>query len=130
MAGPGLTVPRGAEPDKPRGILPERGVVQGIGPATSAPAACDDQVIERQGRGAAISMLPNPFELNRILMLGYTICTDSSVNSWSKTNRSGWRGACCFLAGLHPAQNNCDDSFTLCLSVQGFEIPSQKETCI
>lgn len=101
----GVTVLQGTEPDKPRGILP---VVRGIGPATSTPAACDGRGVKRQGRDAegrdaegrdaAISMLPNPFELNRILMLSYTICADSSVNSWSKANRSGWRGACCFFS--------------------------------
>lgn len=128
VAGPGVVVPRGAEPDKPRGILPERGVGQGIGPATSAPAACDD--MERHGGVAAVGTLPNPFELNRILMLSYTICTDSSVNSWSKPNRSRWRGACCFSAGLDPAQNNCGDCFALCPAVQGLEIPHKRDLCI
>lgn len=82
---------------------------------------------DAEGRDAAVSMVPNPFELNRILTLSYTIRADSSVNSCSKAKRSGWRGACCFSAGLEPAQNNCVDCFTLCLTVQGFEIPHKRD---
>ena len=120
MAGPGVTVPRGAEPD--RGHL-----LREVGPATSTQSACDNQGAERQGRAAAISVLPNPFELNRILMLSYAVCTDSSVHSCSEANRSGWRGACSFSAGLDPARNNCDDCFALRLTVRGLEIPHKRD---
>lgn len=121
VAGLAVMVPQEAEPNEPRGIFLEQGAVQAS--STSTPAQLR---YRKPGRAAAISVLTTLFELNRILLLSCTICTDSSVNSWSKLRRSRQKGACCFSPGLDPAQNNCVDCFIPCLAVQGLEIPHKR----
>lgn len=82
--------------------------------------------VQKTRQSCCHQFLPTLFELNRILLLSCTICTDSSVNSWSKLTRSRQKGACCFSPGLDPAQNNCVDCFIPCLAVQGLEIPHKR----
>lgn len=122
MASLVVVVPQEAEPEEPRGFFGARGCGRHRS-STSTPA---QPRYRKPGRAAAIGVLPALFEPNRILLLSCTICTDSSVNSWSKLTGSRQKGACCFSPGLDPAQNNCVDCFTPCLAVQGLEIPYKR----